>query len=525
MKIKAKLLLMQTLSLFVMGGILVLASIWVASGELDIRMEETLQAAVAGYNGDVNYLRDRDMDIDITVFTGDTRTVSSIEGAVGTKAADEVIEHVLKNKEILYETNVSVNGEAYYGYYIPTENGMLFAGKPRTDVQRFMRIIIAILCGIGVGAFVVCLLVTLLMSGSIAKRIQTAAARIKVLADGDLSGEILESTSTSKDEVEVMNRAVSQLHKELKEIVTAISDQAEKLNNSNDQFSTRFTNIATNVGNVNSAVEEIALGSTSQAQETTSASEQVANMAEVIDQNAKSVASLEQAVEKMNQLADNAKNNLKELITINDKTLSNIEVVSAQTDATNSSAGKIGEAVQMIQSIAQQTNLLSLNASIEAARAGEAGKGFAVVAEEIRSLSEESADSASQIEAIVQELMNNSNESVKKMNEVNQDAQIQKGKLNDTREAFKGLTVEVDSVSAASKDIYQQTERLEQQKNAINGVVEQLAAISEENAASTQETSASMHALSGTIDDCRQETAELSNLSKNLKEHTSRFKL
>lgn len=525
MKIKAKLLLMQALSLFLLGGILVIASIVVASGELDVRMEETLQAAVAGYNGDVNYLRNEGMDIDITVFTGDTRSESSIEGAVGTKAADEVIEHVLNQKETLYETNVSVNGEAYYGYYIPTDDGMLFAGKPRTDVQRFMRIIIAILCGIGIAGFLICLLITMIFSNSIARRIEQAAERIKVLADGDLSGEVTETSGTSKDELEMMSRAVSQLHRELKEIVTAISGQADRLNDSNVQFNNRFTNIAANVGNVNSAVEEIALGSTSQAQETTSASEQVANMAEVIDQNAKSVESLEHAVEKMDQLANEAKNILTELVAINDKTLSNIEVVSVQTDATNSSAGKIGEAVQMIQSIAQQTNLLSLNASIEAARAGEAGKGFAVVAEEIRSLSEESADSASQIEAIVQELLNNSNESVKKMNEVNQDAQIQKNKLNDTRTAFDGLKTEVDSVSVASKDIYWQTERLEQQKNAINGVVEQLAAISEENAASTQETSASMHALSGTIDDCRQETVELSNLSKNLKEHTSRFKL
>lgn len=272
-------------------------------------------------------------------------------------------------------------------------------------------------------------------------------------------------------------------------------------------------------------MEEIALGSTSQAQETTSASQQVSEMADVIDQNAKSVHSLEQAVEKMDELANQAKNILNDLVAINDKTLGNIEVVSKQTDATNSSAGKIGEAVQMIQSIAQQTNLLSLNASIEAARAGEAGRGFAVVAEEIRSLSEESADSASQIEAIVKELLENSNESVKKMNEVNQDAQVQKEKLKDTRDAFDGLKAEVDSVSVASKDIYKQTERLENQKNAINGVVEQLAAISEENAASTEQTSATMHALSGTIDDCKKETEELSDLSTNLTMQTNRFKL
>lgn len=525
MKIKVKLILMETMSLMVLAVILLVTSVVIASDEIDIRIEETLKAAVTGYSSNVNYLRDRGMDIDITVFTGDTRTVSSIEGTAGTKASDEVIEKVLNNGETLYETNTSVNGEAYYGYYIPTNNGMLFAGKPRADVQEFMRSIILVLCGIAVAAYVICLVTSIGISRSIAKRIEKASVRVRVLADGDLSGEIEVGNTKSKDEIDVMNHAVSHLHKELKDIVAAIARQADQLNSSNTEFNTKFTTIADNVGNVNVAVEEIAMGSSSQAQETTSASQQVADMAEVIDQNVKSVSDLELSVKKMDEIAAQAEENLGELENINNKTLDTIETVTEQTNATNQSAGKIGEAVQMIQSIAEQTNLLSLNASIEAARAGEAGKGFAVVAEEIRSLSEESASSASQIEAIVKELVANSDESVKKMNRVNEDAQIQKEKLGDTKRAFEGLKGEMDTVSAATQDIYAQSEKLEQQKNAINGVVEQLAAISEENAASTEETSASMQTLSGTIDDCRQETAALSDLSVNLKQQTSRFKL
>ena len=525
MKIKVKLILMETMSLMVLAVILLVTSVVIASDEIDIRIEETLKAAVTGYSSNVNYLRDRGMDIDITVFTGDTRTVSSIEGTAGTKASDEVIEKVLNNGETLYETNTSVNGEAYYGYYIPTNNGMLFAGKPRADVQEFMRSIILVLCGIAVAAYVICLVTSIGISRSIAKRIEKASVRVRVLADGDLSGEIEVGNTKSKDEIDVMNHAVSQLHKELKDIVAAIARQADQLNSSNTEFNTKFTTIADNVGNVNVAVEEIAMGSSSQAQETTSASQQVADMAEVIDQNVKSVSDLELSVKKMDEIAAQAEENLGELENINNKTLDTIETVTEQTNATNQSAGKIGEAVQMIQSIAEQTTLLSLNASIEAARAGEAGKGFAVVAEEIRSLSEESASSASQIEAIVKELVANSDESVKKMNQVNEDAQIQKEKLGDTKHAFEGLKGEMDTVSAATQDIYAQSEKLEQQKNAINGVVEQLAAISEENAASTEETSASMQTLSGTIDDCRQETAALSDLSVNLKQQTNRFKL
>ena len=206
-------------------------------------------------------------------------------------------------------------------------------------------------------------------------------------------------------------------------------------------------------------------------------------------------------------------------------TTANISTVSRQTDATNISAENIKNAVQMIQTIAEQTNLLSLNASIEAARAGEAGKGFAVVAEEIRKLAEDSSSSANEIEATVRELLTNAGMSVQKMNEVSKDAVVQKEKLMHTRTDFEDLMNEIQSVYAASKNLYEQTERLEDQKNTIHNVVQQLASISQENASTTQETSTSMQELSNTIEDCRQETVILTELSEHLKQQTNRFRL
>ena len=525
MRIKWKLLWMEMVSLLLLGAILIVGSLNITLKEMDVMIEETLFTAVLGYSGDVYYLRNNGEDIDITVFEGDTRVASSIEGAVGTKASDIVIEKVLNGGQEYFDTDIVVNGHDYYGFYKPIEGGMLFAGKPRADVQAFTKEIVLILWGMGLCAYVACVVMAGWIANHMAKRIVKVSHYVAKIADGDLSGQPYLQETKTKDEIVLMAQSVGQLHANLKDIVSLIAEEADQLNASNREFVNNFANLASSVKDINTAVEEIAMGSTSQAQETTSASEQVAHMADVVEQNANNTLHLEQSVEMMTQLSNNVDAILADLGEINEKTLTNIELVSKQTDATNISAEKIKEAVQLIQNIAEQTNLLSLNASIEAARAGEAGRGFAVVAEEIRSLSEESANSANNIDEIVKELLENSNESVKKMDEVNEDAEIQKGKLADTRNAFEGLKGEVNAVSYASKDITEQTHKLDEQKNVISNIVEQLAAISEENAASTEETSASMQALAGTIEACRAETDVLAQLSDQLTAQTKRFKL
>lgn len=524
-KLKVKLVLLEMLSLLAMSIILIFFSLWIATGEVNIRIEETLQAAVHGYSGDTSYLRNKGQEIDITLFEGDTRIDSSIKSAIGTKASEQVIETVLNKQQTYFDTNVTVNGIPYYGYYEPTETGMIFAGKPRADVQHFLLAIFLILLGLGAAAYVICSLISAMIASSITKRIQTVADQVVVLASGDLSGEIPATKPDSRDEVDIIAHSVAVLHKALKEIVTDISNQTEQLNLSNNEFSNRFTNIAASVGNINQSIEDIAAGSSSQAHETNSASSQVSDMADVIDNNSDNIANLETAASRMIELSKQAESTLSHLIQINQRTSENIITVSEQTNATNDSAEKIKNAVQMIQNIAEQTNLLSLNASIEAARAGEAGRGFAVVAEEIRKLSEDSASSANEIELIVKELLENSNISVQTMEEVSDASSTQQEKLSHTQNAFQELKSEVDTVYDVSKNIYEQTKRLEEQKNTIHGFVRQLAAISQENASSTEETSTSIQTLSDTIEDCRQETVVLADLSNNLQRQTSRFKL
>lgn len=327
-----------------------------------------------------------------------------------------------------------------------------------------------------------------------------------------------------KDEVGLMSRAIGNLYDELRKIIEVIQTQGSKLANSNVEFEREFAEIVDNISNVNSAVEQIAMGSTSQAQETTSAGEHVNYIGAAIESNSSAVNILEESIERMNELANESDAMLEELVEINDRTTGDIKLVMEQANLTNESAEKIKEAVSIIQGIAEETNLLSLNASIEAARAGESGKGFAVVAEEIRKLAENSAQSASEIDSIAMELMNNSKDSVTKMEELSSNAVFQHEKLNGTRQSFEDLKVEISAVSDTSKNIFEQTSKINDLKTDVSNVIEQLAAIAQENEASTQETSVTMHSLTGSIDKCREETAVLSHLSENLNEQTGKFK-
>lgn len=524
MKIKTKLILMEMISLFILTALLIVCSIRITVREMNSRVRETLEVAVTGYNGYVGYLEGE--GITLVAYDGDTIVSSSTPEMFGEKASDVVVQKVIENGETYFSDDVVINGQVYYGLYQMTDRGMVLAGEPKEGVDQFIKETVVTLVIVGVIAYVLCLIIAILISNSIASRIRKTSKRVETLARGDLSAPVEEvSKKKSRNEIEIINSAVSDLHRQLKIIVSVIAKQTEQLNSSNLKFSKRFIHIADSVSSVDNAMEEIAQGSISQAQETSSASEQVTEMADVIVRNVDNTKKLEEAVSSMTGLSRRVDEILRELAAINQQTSSDIGQVADQTRATNVSAESIEEAVEMIQNIAEQTSLLSLNASIEAARAGEAGKGFAVVAEEIRQLAEESAESAGEIEEIVKELLNNSSVSVATMKKVNQAVVSQKVKLEDTREAFQGLQKGMGDVASVSDSIYEQTGLLEKQKDIIHGVVEQLAAISEQNAASTQQTSASMQSLSSAVSECHKETERLSELSEDLSRQTKRFTL
>lgn len=346
-----------------------------------------------------------------------------------------------------------------------------------------------------------------------------------LLAEGNLNLEFDAGSLKNKNEIGDMARGLREVQENLRQIVTELQRSISNIKGNSADFSNAFDTMTGNVADVNNLVQEIASSSNSQANETNIAEQKVNHIEAGIEENANSANTLEKSIVNMNQYAEQALGALENLVNICDKTAAEVEDLVVQTKLTNDSAMKIQNAVDVITEIAGRTNLLSLNASIEAARAGEAGRGFAVVAEEIRNLSEGSNDAANQISAVINELINNSNANVEKMEAVEGQVETQQKQLKDTQEYFAGLRTEVKVVSDISDDIHRQTSRLDGLKTEVGSTIVKLAGDAERNVSSTNEASENMNHLLQIVEECTGKTRELIDMSDSLEAQAAKFKL
>ncbi len=375
-------------------------------------------------------------------------------------------------------------------------------------VMLVLAVVIAALCGL-----------------RITKGIKLVEGNLRQAAMGDLSFSVRPALLKRGDEIGEMARSLEDVRQSLAGMLGSVIHTGESLNKSSEKFSEKFGHISESIRNTNQAIEDLAQGATNQANETETVNEKIAELGSVIEVEQSGVHKLEEAVSAMAKYSVGASESIQELERITKMTIETIDMVSEQTDKNNDSAADINKTIEIIKGLASQTNLLSLNASIEAARAGEAGRGFAVVAEEIRHLSEESSGNAQEIEGIVKVLVDNVRISVSKMEEVTRNVREQQKCLNETREAFMHLKEEVVLVEEVTKEIGGQTEILDSLKQIVTDSVNSLASVVEENAASTEETSASMMLLSQTIGECTEDTEGLVELSRRQNEQASKFQL
>ena len=478
----------------------------------------------------------KETGIVLTVFYGDTRMVTSVTNedgtyAVGTQASQKVVDKVLKSGDELLADNVDVNGEKYFAFYSPIYNegedvpvGMVFAGMKQSSLDAKLRDVAT-----GISLFVVALIIgsgviISIFTARLVKAIKGSVAVAERVSTGDLSGTIDEKQLKRKDEIGDITRAVSHLQTELVDIISDIKNKSDVLIEASVDLDKTARETSDVVSQVERAVQEIADGATSQATETQKATSNVIFMGDMVEETNREVEQLKINAEDMKEYSASASGSITELQLSSHKSSQSIEDIYRQTVTTNESALKIKEATSLITSIADETNLLSLNASIEAARAGEQGRGFAVVAAQIQKLAEQSNESAREIDAIVNLLIADSTSAVRTMEEVKQIIDAQNEHVEKTGQLFNTVMSGIDESIRGVESIAERTRKLDGARVSVVDVVQNLTAIAEENAASTEETSASAAEVASIISNVSESAEQLKLVADGLELKMNIFK-
>ena len=473
--------------------------------------------------------------IDVAIFYGTTRRATTVRDqngnrAVGTVMADQTHQQ-LKTDGFYFSNNVVVEGEPYYAmYYMMADYGGgddvtmctgISAASARVIYEKRLKstaIFMVVIALVG-------LIISVLIAQGIVRSIKTSVTDLNKVAEGKLNFAVSEKMVTRGDEVGNIARSINSLLHEFIEIVNNLHGSSNTLTDFSENIRENFMAINGSISEINNAVEEVATSATTQANATQDVAEQMNEMGHAVEKSSENIGTLKQITGEMETTNHEVSETLDSLVSISNSTRESIEIVQRQTNDTNQSAMEIQSVVNFISSIADQTNLLSLNASIEAARAGEQGRGFAIVADEVRQLAEQSRQSADQIEGIVRKLIENSNNSVDAMNVVMEDIHIQHDKLNQTKDVFENLRSEISDVTSAVDGIANEIDSIDQAKNKVFDDLGDLAAISEENAASAEETSATMAHLSELVNECNNAVGELGEISNSLEGNVKKFTL
>ncbi len=454
----------------------------------------------------------------------ETKVGNKVENA----AVTQVVEDIAAGKAIDNGTiEYTYKGEQKYaGVYVPeTQDYILVVTADETEMFEAVthlnkRGLIAIIIVVVVFGIVGAILATILI-----RPITQLVKVVDKVADMDFTEDPIQAKlNGKKDETGMISRAMDKLRLSLIDVVGTIKDKSDNVMFAADALNTDATETSTTMEQVEKAVNDIAQGAASQAEDTQEATENVIIMGNMVEETNEEIARLREYAEEMKESTSFAKDIIKELGEVNRRAGEYIDVIAEQTNTTNESALKISEATKLITSIAEETNLLSLNASIEAARAGEQGKGFAVVAAEIQKLAEQSNISAQQIEIIIQELLKDTERAVETMYDVKEIIRLQSDHVEQTDNAFTQIISGVEQSNKAIDRISDKAAQLDEARVGVVDIVQNLTAIAEENAAGTEETSASATEVSAIVEDISDKSNGLRQIAADLEESMSVFK-
>ncbi len=476
--------------------------------------------------------------MDVTFFYGDERIMTSAKDAngdrvLGSRAGDKIVEKVLKGGEEYFSSAVSIEGELNYGYFMPVHQnnsdnqiiGMIFVGTNLKEKEAVVKLILGSISSSVIVVMLICIAVGIKLAGSMSRNIKKSIQMVGRLAEGNLDVWVDDKLLKKKDEIGELSRVTITLRDTMRSTIKEITDDAKALLEASQLLGTAADNTNGTMKDVRTAVSQVVDNSQLQAENSQSTSEQMKIMGDNITETSNEAEMLSGNAASMQLSSEKASKTLLSLRQINEDVKKIIGEVQEQTNRTNESVKKIQAATTFINSIAEDTGLLSLNASIEAARAGDSGRGFAAVAEQIKNLSEQSNESSKEIEATAEVLRADSEKAVQAMQQMQEIIASQSESMQETQQVVAEVIEEIASSMKSIAQIKESSGRLEGARNEVLQAVEHLSEISAENLDSTKSTYEQTEIVADTFKQVYNSADELKTIADKLVKSIEYFKM